>query len=60
MFAQEKTGAAHAGAPGKNPFFKDIDTAMDCRPRRKSIPLVSELVSGLGSGWWLDGSTDRQ
>eukprot|EP00094_Tigriopus_californicus_P005574 TCALIF_05371-PA protein Name:"Protein of unknown function" AED:0.66 eAED:0.66 QI:0/0/0/0.5/0/0/2/0/46 len=27
-----------------NPFFKDIDSMDEYRPRRKSIPLVSELV----------------
>ena len=27
-----------------NPFYKDIDAMPDFRPRRKSIPMVSELV----------------
>eukprot|EP00090_Calanus_glacialis_P020380 TRINITY_DN3135_c0_g1_i1.p1 TRINITY_DN3135_c0_g1~~TRINITY_DN3135_c0_g1_i1.p1 ORF type:complete len:2025 (-),score=403.35 TRINITY_DN3135_c0_g1_i1:1587-7220(-) len=41
----EKSGAAQAGRPGPdNPFFKDIDSMPEFRPRRKSIPLVSELV----------------
>merc|ERR1712106_81466 len=42
---QEKSGAAQAGRPGPdNPFFKDIDSMPEFRPRRKSIPLVSELT----------------
>ena len=28
-----------------NPFYSNIDSMPDIRPRRKSIPLVSELVS---------------
>lgn len=28
-----------------NPFFSAIDAMPDIRPRKKSIPLVSELVS---------------
>lgn len=31
--------------PGDNPFYSNIDSMPDIRPRRKSIPLVSELVS---------------
>lgn len=31
--------------PGDNPFYCAIDSMPDIRPRRKSIPLVSELVS---------------
>jgi len=31
--------------PGDNPFYSTIDSMPDIRPRRKSIPLVSELVS---------------
>ncbi|XP_063589634.1 uncharacterized protein LOC134766632 [Penaeus indicus] len=30
--------------PGDNPFYSNIDSMPDIRPRRKSIPLVSELV----------------
>ncbi|ODM97563.1 hypothetical protein Ocin01_09117 [Orchesella cincta] len=29
--------------PGDNPFYSTIDSMPDIRPRRKSIPLVSEL-----------------
>ncbi|XP_015369098.1 PREDICTED: protein unc-13 homolog B isoform X2 [Diuraphis noxia] len=32
------------GHPGDNPFYSNIDSMPDIRPRRKSIPLVSELV----------------
>lgn len=31
--------------PGDNPFYSNIDSMPDIRPRRKSIPLVSDLVS---------------
>nr|XP_046488214.1 uncharacterized protein LOC124221874 isoform X2 [Neodiprion pinetum] len=31
------------GHPGDNPFYSNIDSMPDIRPRRKSIPLVSEL-----------------
>jgi len=31
--------------PGDNPFYSNIDSMPDIRPRRKSIPLVSELVT---------------
>lgn len=31
--------------PNDNPFYSNIDSMPDIRPRRKSIPLVSELVS---------------
>lgn len=30
--------------PGDNPFYSNIDSMPDIRPRRKSIPLVSDLV----------------
>ncbi|CAD1480087.1 unnamed protein product, partial [Heterotrigona itama] len=30
--------------PGDNPFYSNIDSMPDIRPRRKSVPLVSELV----------------
>uniref|UniRef100_T1IYB8 Protein unc-13 homolog B n=1 Tax=Strigamia maritima TaxID=126957 RepID=T1IYB8_STRMM len=30
--------------PGDNPFYSTIDSMPDIRPRRKSIPLVSELT----------------
>ncbi|GBP91155.1 hypothetical protein EVAR_66320_1 [Eumeta japonica] len=33
------------GHPGDNPFYSNIDSMPDIRPRPKSIPLVSELVS---------------
>lgn len=33
--------------PSDNPFYSNIDSMPDIRPRRKSIPLVSELVSRL-------------
>jgi hypothetical protein len=33
--------------PGDNPFYSNIDSMPDIRPRRKSIPLVSELVSAI-------------
>ncbi|KAG0427757.1 hypothetical protein HPB47_025208 [Ixodes persulcatus] len=32
------------GRPGDNPFYSNIDSMPDIRPRRKSIPLVSELT----------------
>ncbi|XP_073978403.1 unc-13 isoform X4 [Rhodnius prolixus] len=32
------------GHPGDNPFYSNIDSMPDIRPRRKSIPLVSELT----------------
>ncbi|VVC25390.1 C2 domain,Mammalian uncoordinated homology 13, domain 2,Munc13 homology 1,Armadillo-type fold,Mammalian [Cinara cedri] len=45
------------GHPGDNPFYSNIDSMPDIRPRRKSIPLVSELTmaatkrnAGLASG----------
>ncbi|XP_023338040.1 protein unc-13 homolog A isoform X8 [Eurytemora carolleeae] len=42
---QEKTGDNDPTRSGAdNPFFKDIDSMPEFRPRRKSIPLVSELV----------------
>ncbi|KAK3913285.1 Putative cysteine-rich repeat secretory protein 5, partial [Frankliniella fusca] len=33
-----------SGHPGANAFYSNIDSMPDIRPRRKSIPLVSELV----------------
>lgn len=44
------TGTSDAGGrgnghPSDNPFYSNIDSMPDIRPRRKSIPLVSELVS---------------
>ncbi|XP_023338035.1 uncharacterized protein LOC111708785 isoform X4 [Eurytemora carolleeae] len=42
---EEKTGDNDPTRSGAdNPFFKDIDSMPEFRPRRKSIPLVSELV----------------
>ncbi|XP_071749706.1 protein unc-13 homolog B isoform X4 [Lepeophtheirus salmonis] len=43
---QEKTGGNRSNrAESDNPFFKDIDSMPpEFRPRRKSIPLVSELT----------------
>ncbi|CAM1324812.1 UNC13C (predicted) [Pycnogonum litorale] len=32
------------GGPEHNPFYSNIDSMPDIRPRRKSIPLVSELT----------------
>ncbi|XP_039967641.1 uncharacterized protein LOC120779452 isoform X2 [Bactrocera tryoni] len=37
-------GIRGSGHPGDNPFYSNIDSMPDIRPRRKSIPLVSELV----------------
>ncbi|XP_017853562.1 protein unc-13 homolog A isoform X4 [Drosophila busckii] len=37
-------GLRSNGHPGDNPFYSNIDSMPDIRPRRKSIPLVSELV----------------
>ncbi len=31
--------------PGANPFYTSIDSMPEIKPRRKSIPLVSDLVS---------------
>ncbi|CAB0007888.1 unnamed protein product [Nesidiocoris tenuis] len=48
-----KHNCAHVGGmppkletkhPGDNPFYSNIDSMPDIRPRRKSIPLVSELT----------------
>ncbi|XP_064474617.1 protein unc-13 homolog B-like isoform X2 [Ornithodoros turicata] len=33
-----------SGGPEHNPFYSNIDSMPDIRPRRKSIPLVSELT----------------
>ncbi|XP_055383990.1 protein unc-13 homolog C isoform X2 [Condylostylus longicornis] len=41
--AGEGTGRGN-GHPGDNPFYSNIDSMPDIRPRRKSIPLVSELT----------------
>ncbi|CAB3387433.1 Hypothetical predicted protein, partial [Cloeon dipterum] len=38
------SGGRANGHPGDNPFYSNIDSMPDIRPRRKSIPLVSELV----------------
>lgn len=40
-------GMRGSGHPGDNPFYSNIDSMPDIRPRRKSIPLVSELVSSM-------------
>ncbi|XP_020718021.1 uncharacterized protein LOC101449975 isoform X2 [Ceratitis capitata] len=37
-------GLRGSGHPGDNPFYSNIDSMPDIRPRRKSIPLVSELT----------------
>ncbi|XP_054091283.1 protein unc-13 homolog C isoform X5 [Zeugodacus cucurbitae] len=37
-------GIRGSGHPGDNPFYSNIDSMPDIRPRRKSIPLVSELT----------------
>ncbi|XP_063706370.1 uncharacterized protein LOC134835422 [Culicoides brevitarsis] len=37
-------GRGGNGHPGDNPFYSNIDSMPDIRPRRKSIPLVSELT----------------
>lgn len=34
----------YLSAPQDNPFYSNIDSMPDIRPRRKSIPLVSDLV----------------
>ncbi|XP_045460244.1 protein unc-13 homolog B isoform X5 [Harmonia axyridis] len=39
----DSTGRTN-GHPGDNPFYSNIDSMPDIRPRRKSIPLVSDLV----------------
>ncbi|XP_032579687.1 protein unc-13 homolog A isoform X9 [Drosophila sechellia] len=39
-----EVGLRTNGHPGDNPFYSNIDSMPDIRPRRKSIPLVSELV----------------
>ncbi|XP_041564601.1 uncharacterized protein LOC108145267 isoform X1 [Drosophila elegans] len=39
-----EVGLRSNGHPGDNPFYSNIDSMPDIRPRRKSIPLVSELV----------------
>ncbi|XP_043278069.1 uncharacterized protein unc-13 isoform X4 [Venturia canescens] len=39
-----ESGGRANGHPGDNPFYSNIDSMPDIRPRRKSIPLVSELV----------------
>ncbi|CAB3387434.1 Hypothetical predicted protein, partial [Cloeon dipterum] len=38
------SGGRANGHPGDNPFYSNIDSMPDIRPRRKSIPLVSELT----------------
>lgn len=45
---QKRNGTADSGRGnglGDNTFYSNIDSMPDIRPRRKSIPLVSELVS---------------
>ncbi|XP_021201141.3 protein unc-13 homolog A isoform X1 [Helicoverpa armigera] len=37
-------GGRGNGHPSDNPFYSNIDSMPDIRPRRKSIPLVSELT----------------
>ncbi|KAH8385441.1 hypothetical protein KR009_007704, partial [Drosophila setifemur] len=39
-----EVGIRTNGHPGDNPFYSNIDSMPDIRPRRKSIPLVSELT----------------
>lgn len=36
-----------------NPFFSAIDAMPDIRPRKKSIPLVSELVSKYSTSFYM-------
>ncbi|XP_031337830.1 protein unc-13 homolog B-like [Photinus pyralis] len=38
------SGGRLNGHPGDNPFYSNIDSMPDIRPRRKSIPLVSDLT----------------
>lgn len=45
MFNDSKVYVIVCRHPGDNPFYSNIDSMPDIRPRRKSIPLVSELVS---------------
>ncbi|XP_046677824.1 uncharacterized protein LOC124365823 isoform X4 [Homalodisca vitripennis] len=42
--AGSESGGRTNGHPGDNPFYSNIDSMPDIRPRRKSIPLVSELT----------------
>nr|XP_034195917.1 protein unc-13 homolog B isoform X18 [Osmia lignaria] len=39
-----ESGGRGNGHLGDNPFYSNIDSMPDIRPRRKSVPLVSELV----------------
>ncbi|KAG7203572.1 hypothetical protein KM043_013615 [Ampulex compressa] len=39
-----ESGGRANGHPGDNPFYSNIDSMPDIRPRRKSVPLVSELT----------------
>ncbi|XP_078049556.1 protein unc13 homolog isoform X12 [Augochlora pura] len=39
-----ESGVRGNGHPGDNPFYSNIDSMPDIRPRRKSVPLVSELT----------------
>ncbi|XP_031772479.1 uncharacterized protein LOC100870230 isoform X6 [Apis florea] len=39
-----ESGGRGNGHPGDNPFYSNIDSMPDIRPRRKSVPLVSELT----------------
>ncbi|XP_053682773.1 protein unc-13 homolog B [Sabethes cyaneus] len=46
--AEKRNGTSDSGRGnglGDNTFYSNIDSMPDIRPRRKSIPLVSELVS---------------
>lgn len=49
LYSQNGSGGTDGGVrsshPSDNPFYSNIDSMPDIRPRRKSIPLVSELVS---------------
>ena len=44
-FQQGGGGDVRGNHSNDNPFYSNIDSMPDIRPRRKSIPLVSELVS---------------
>ncbi|XP_053976278.1 uncharacterized protein LOC128875020 [Hylaeus volcanicus] len=39
-----ESGGRGNGHPGDNPFYSYIDSMPDIRPRRKSVPMVSELT----------------
>ncbi|XP_048250528.1 protein unc-13 homolog B-like isoform X1 [Haliotis rufescens] len=42
---------ANGGPPEHNPFYTSIDSMPEIKPRRKSIPLVSDLVLKYTSRW---------